>query len=415
MSIKNILTKVLKKAYRYMAKKPRIENLVVFESFHGKRYSDNPRAIYEYMKENCPEFDLIWSVNKESIPMFKEMNVPYMKRFSLKWLLTFPRAQYWVNNVRLAKWMKKPKGTTYLQTWHGTPLKRLGTDIEEVYMPGTVTSKYRKNIISESKNWSYLVGPNAYSTEILSRAFHFKGPVIESGYPRNDVLHNPSEARMQQIRQSLNIDPKKKVVLYAPTWRDDQFFEKGKYRFEFQFDINRMKEKYGDDFVLLARMHYLVSESFDFTPYKDFIIDVSDYYDIADLYLISDLLITDYSSVFFDYATLDRPIIFYMYDLEDYRDRLRGFYIDIEADAPGKIVKTEDELIAEIDRALTEGHADPARYERFKNRFCEWEDGRSSERVVKRVFYKQTLAPAYIPPVEDETTVETEPCETVLN
>lgn len=176
-----------------------------------------------------------------------------------------------------------------------------------------------------------------------------------------------------------------------------------------------MKEKYGDDFVLLARMHYLVSESFDFTPYKDFIIDVSDYYDIADLYLISDLLITDYSSVFFDYATLDRPIIFYMYDLEDYRDRLRGFYIDIEADAPGKIVKTEDELIAEIDRALTEGHADPARYERFKNRFCEWEDGRSSERVVKRVFYKQTLAPAYIPPVEDETTVETEPCETVLN
>lgn len=390
MPIKDILVRILKKGYRYFSKKPRIKNLVVFESFHGKRYSDNPRAIYEYMKENCPEFDLIWSVDKGSIPMFKEMNVPYMKRFSLQWLRTFPRAQYWVNNVRLAKWMKKPKGTTYLQTWHGTPLKRLGTDIEEVHMPGTVTTKYRKNIISESKNWSYLVGPNAYSTEILSRAFHFKGPVIESGYPRNDVLHEPSEAQIKKIRESLNIAPDKKVVLYAPTWRDDQFFEKGKYRFEFQFDINRLKEQYGDDFVLLARMHYLVSESFDFSPYKDFILDVSDYYDIADLYLISDLLITDYSSVFFDYATLNRPIIFYMYDLEDYRDRLRGFYIDIEADAPGKIVKTEDDLFAEIGRALEEGHCDEQRYEKFRDRFCEWEDGRSSERVVKRVFYKET-------------------------
>ncbi|GEK32291.1 hypothetical protein KZO01_26000 [Kurthia zopfii] len=390
MPIKDILVRILKKGYRYFSKKPRIKNLVVFESFHGKRYSDNPRAIYEYMKENCPEFDLIWSVDKGSIPMFKEMNVPYMKRFSLQWLRTFPRAQYWVNNVRLAKWMKKPKGTTYLQTWHGTPLKRLGTDIEEVHMPGTVTTKYRKNIISESKNWSYLVGPNAYSTEILSRAFHFKGPVIESGYPRNDVLHEPSDVQIKKIRESLNISPDKKVVLYAPTWRDDQFFEKGKYRFEFQFDINRLKEQYGDDFVLLARMHYLVSESFDFSPYKDFILDVSDYYDIADLYLISDLLITDYSSVFFDYATLNRPIIFYMYDLEDYRDRLRGFYIDIEADAPGKIVKTEDDLFAEIGRALEEGHCDEQRYEKFRDRFCEWEDGRSSERVVKRVFYKET-------------------------
>lgn len=389
MSIKNILVKILKKGYRYFSKKPRIKNLVVFESFHGKRFSDNPRAIYEYMKKNCPEFDLIWSVDKRSIPLFKEMNVPYMKRFSIQWLRTFPRAQYWVNNVRLAKWMKKPKGTTYLQTWHGTPLKRLGTDIEEVHMPGTVTTKYRKNIISESKNWSYLVGPNAYSTEILSRAFHFKGPVIESGYPRNDVLHEPSEAQMKKIRESLNIPADKKVVLYAPTWRDDQFFEVGKYRFEFQFNINRLKEQYGDDFVLLARMHYLVSESFDFSPYKDFILDVSDYYDIADLYLISDLLITDYSSVFFDYATLNRPIIFYMYDLEDYRDRLRGFYIDIEADAPGKIVKTEEDLFAEIGRALKEGHYDELRYERFRNRFCEWEDGRSSERVVKRVFYKE--------------------------
>lgn len=390
MAIKKQLERVLRKVYNYMSQKPRIKNLVVFESFHGKRYSDNPRAIYEYMKENCPEYDLLWSVDKNSIPMFKEMGVPYVRRFTFKWLRTFPRARYWVNNVRLPKWMKKPKGTTYLQTWHGTPLKKLGTDIEEVYMPGTKTSKYKKNIITESKNWSYLVGPNAYSTEILARAFQYKGPVIESGYPRNDVLHNPDPTKIAAIRKKLNIDPSKKIVLYAPTWRDDQFFEKGKYRFEFQFDIEKLKAQHGDNIVVLARMHYLVSESFDFKQYGDFILDVSNYYDIADLYLISDVLITDYSSVFFDYAVLNRPIIFYMYDLEDYRDRLRGFYFDIESEAPGKILKKEDELFAEIDRSLKEGHANTAQFNRFKDRFCEWEDGHSCERVVNRMLYSKT-------------------------
>lgn len=389
MGVKNILVGILEKAYRGIAKLPRLKNVVVFESFHGKRYSDSPRAIYEYMKKNNPEFKLIWSVDKNSIELFNQLQIPYVKRFSLKWLFLFPRAQYWVNNVRLATWMKRPVDTSYLQTWHGTPLKKLGIDIEEVHMPGTETEKYRKNIINESKNWSYLVGPNVYSTEILAHAFAFDGPVIESGYPRNDILTNHSAGEAEKIRQSLNIPAHKKVILYAPTWRDDQFFKKGKYRFEFQFDLNKMKQQYGDDFVLVVRMHYLVAEQFDFAAYDGFIIDASNYYDIADLYLISDLLITDYSSVFFDYAILNRPIIFYMYDLDDYRDRLRGFYFDIESEAPGKIVKTEDELFLEMNRALVEGHIDTVQFNRFKERFCGWEDGHATERVVNRVFYNQ--------------------------
>lgn len=377
------------KAFRFIGRKaPRIKNLVIFESFHGKRYSDNPRAIYEYMKEHNPEYKLIWSVDKDSIPLFQEMGVPYMKRFTLKWLFTFPRAQYWVNNVRYPKWMTRPKDTTYVQTWHGTPLKKLGTDIEEVHMPGTKTKKYRKNIKAESKNWSYLVAPNPYTHEILARAFHFNGPMIDSGYPRNDALQNEDPVKIAKIRKSLNIPDDKKIVLYAPTWRDDQFFKRGKYKFEFQFDIQKLKEQYGDDFVLLARMHYLVSENFDFSQYGDFIKDVSNYYDIADLYLISDLLITDYSSVFFDYAILNRPIIFYMYDLEDYRDRLRGFYIDIEADAPGKIVQNEADLFEEIGRALKDGHYSQEQFDRFNEKFCVWEDGKAAERVVNQVFKK---------------------------
>ena len=364
---------------------PKDKKLMMFESFHGKQYSDSPRAIYEYMNKKYPSYKLVWSVDKSSVKLFESYNVPYIRRLTLKWLFTMPRAQYWINNVRLPKWMPKPRGTVYLQTWHGTPLKKLGLDIEEVYMPGTTTNTYRNNIINESNNWTYLISPNNYSSEVFKRAFQFKGEIIESGYPRNDILYNAELSQVQKIKEKVGIPVNKKVILYAPTWRDDDFYKVGQYKFTFQFELEKMKERFGDDFVLLTRMHYLVAESFDFTVYGDFIKDVSSYPDIADLYLISDLLITDYSSVFFDYANLKRPIIFFMYDLDDYRDRLRGFYFDIEKDAPGPIVKTEDELYYAIEHASKSGHVSHESFEKFYNRFCYLEDGKATERVVKRL------------------------------
>lgn len=371
-----------KMMFNFLGSLPK-KKLVVFESFHGKQYSDSPRAIYEYMKVEKPEFNLLWSIDPSSENLFKSFNVPYIKRGSFKWLLTFPRAKYWVNNARLPNWIKKPKGTVYLQTWHGTPLKKLGFDIEEVYMPGTNTMTYQNNFANEAKNWDYLVSPNAYSTEIFRRAFRYSGKVIESGYPRNDALQNTDEESINKIRQTIGIPEGKKIVLYAPTWRDDDFYGRGKYKFEFQFDLRRFKERYGDDFVLLTRMHYLVAENFDFSRYEGFIFDVSSYPDIKDLYRISDILITDYSSVFFDYSILNRPIIFYMYDLEKYRDQLRGFYFDIEKDAPGPIAETEDELFAAIDATISPSWSTPKNFRRFQEKFTNWEDGHASRKVVE--------------------------------
>ena len=191
--------------------------------------------------------------------------------------------------------------------------------------------------------------------------------------------------RLLDIKENLKIPTDKKIILYAPTWRDDDYFKVGQYKFTFQFELDKMKERFGDEFVLLTRMHYLVAENFDFTAYGDFVKDVSSYPDIADLYLVSDILITDYSSVFFDYAGLNRPIIFYMYDIEDYRDRLRGFYFDIEKDAPGPIVENEKDLFDAIDYALKNGHASPEAFKNFHDRFCYLEDGKATERVVKRL------------------------------
>lgn len=383
-----LVMRIFRSLVELLGRKPRKQKLVMFESFHAKQYSDNPRAIYEYMKENHRDYQLLWSINGQVEQLFKDFGVPYVRRFTFRWFLTFPRAKYWVNNVRLPAWMPKPQDTIFVQTWHGTPLKKLGIDIEEIHMPGTKTSTYKKNFVIEASKWDYLVSPNAYSSEIFKRAFHFKGEVIESGYPRNDVLSNATPDMISAIKKNLGIPVEKKIMLYAPTWRDNEFYQKGKYKFQFQFDLENWKKEFGDEWVLLSRMHYLVAENFDFSAHAGTVYDVSAYPDIRELYLISDMMITDYSSVFFDYAILNRPIIFFMYDLEKYRNELRGFYINIEEEAPGPIVQTEEDLFQAMREQMHSDVLMNPKFIDFKNKFASLEDGQATKRVVERFLDK---------------------------
>ncbi|WP_106496186.1 CDP-glycerol glycerophosphotransferase family protein [Lentibacillus sp. Marseille-P4043] len=363
------------------------KKLVMFESFHGKQYSDNPRAIFEYMKEAKPDYQLIWSADRRHLNNFNDKDVVYVRRFSVRWLLLMTRAKYWVTNARLPLWIPKPGHTTYLQTWHGTPLKRLAVDMEEVHMPGTNTEKYKQNFAKESSKWDYLVSPNAYSSKIFKRAFQFSQTMVESGYPRNDYLYNGNNPQMiHQLKQTMGIPDDKKVILYAPTWRDNNFYGKGRYKFDLELDLAALQEQFGDTHVIVLRKHYLVAENLDISAYKGFVYDFSKYDDIRDLYLISDLLITDYSSVFFDYANLRRPMMFFVYDIDDYRDNLRGFYFDFEQKAPGPLVKTTEEIIAEIAKLEENGFQPSANYDKFYERFCYLEDGNASKRVVDHVF-----------------------------
>ena len=144
------LRKLYQIAFALVGKLPRSQNTIVFESFQGKQFSDNPRAIYEYLQENHYPYKMYWSADRRHTHIFVEKNIKYVRRFSIKWLFVMGRAKYWVVNARLPLWLPKPKNTIYLQTWHGTPLKRLGVDIEQVHMPGTNTEKYRKNFTYEA-------------------------------------------------------------------------------------------------------------------------------------------------------------------------------------------------------------------------------------------------------------------------
>lgn len=385
--IKSVLSTFIKVTFKLFSKLPSNRNLIIFESFLGKQYSDNPRAIYEYLNNFYPNYQMYWSVDSKYVEFFKDKNVKVIRRFSIKWLLLMARAGYWVSNSRLPLWIPKPKHTTYLQTWHGTPLKRLAADMEEVHMPGTNTVKYKQNFIKEASKWDYLVSPNAYSSEIFERAFQFNEVMVETGYPRNDFLVNENNKEtIHKIKEAASLPLDKKIILYAPTWRDNQFYEKGKYKFDLQMDLELMKEELGKEYIIVLRLHYLVAENLDLTGYEGFVYDFSYHEDIRELYLIADMLITDYSSVFFDYANLKRPMLFFVYDIEDYRDNLRGFYFDFEKKAPGPLVMNTQELICEIKNIDELGFAPLETTKAFYNKFCYLEDGNASKRVVERVF-----------------------------
>lgn len=391
MKVSKILLNIYKKVFSLAGKiLPKNKKMIMFESFHGKQYSDNPRAIYEYLKKYHPEYKLIWSVDRRCVNLFRELELPYSRRFSFSWLLYMNRSAFWVTNARLPLWIPKPRKTEYLQTWHGTPLKRLALDMEEVQMPGTDTERYKKNFITEANKWDYLVSPNTYSTEIFKRAFRFNRKVIESGYPRNDYLYKMNTGEnVKKLKEKMGIELDKKIILYAPTWRDDQFYRKGAYKFDIYLDLQRLQAEFGETHIVILRMHYLISETFDIDDYKGFVYDFSQYEDIRDLYLIADYLVTDYSSVFFDYANLRRPMFFFVYDLEDYRDNLRGFYFDIEENAPGPLIRETESLITEIKKIEKSGFHPSENYETFITSFCYLEEGHSTQRVVEEVFLKE--------------------------
>ena len=193
---------------------------------------------------------------------------------------------------------------------------------------------------------------------------------------------------MKEIKKKLGISgTNKKIILYAPTWRDNQHQAELGYTYKTEVDFDLLKKELEQDYIILFRAHYLVANEFDFEKYKGFVYDVSKLDDINELYVISDILITDYSSVFFDYANLKRPVLFYMYDLDKYKDNMRGFYIDLK-ELPGSIIQTEENLIKEI-KSTSDNFEYDNKYKKFNDKYNYLDDGNASKRVVERVIQKR--------------------------
>lgn len=350
---------------RYVAQTGGSENAVFFESFYGRSVGCNPRAIDRELAERAPEVRRYWSVVDLSVEV-PEGAIAVVEG-SPQWWHARGAARLLVVNDWLRRRFARKPGQKVLQTWHGTPLKRLA-----LHRPG-FDPRRMAAVVKESRRWDVLLAQNTYAERILRKAYAFFGrPIWAEGYPRNDALLTGDPAA---IRAALGIGAEERVLLYAPTWRDD--------RTEMVDFIDPEVLARQANAVVLVRGHSrTLEQGRDRAGAR--VIDVTGYPETARLLLAADALITDYSSVMFDFSVTGKPMYFLVPDLDHYRGQLRGFYFDLAERAPGPLVRTQEELAAALD--------DPAHEAEFAERYAAWrkqfnarDDGHAAARVVDRI------------------------------
>ncbi len=385
--MKNTVKYYLKKFLYYINKfkfKKYLKNEVnqfqiLFQSMHGKKYNDSPKAIFLEMlnDEKYKKYKFIWALDENRDYGINDPRVKIVKYASSEYFEEVSSSKYIVTSTRLLNYIILKDEQVYIQTWHGTPLKTLGVDVVRTTNKRTSLRDYEMMNKLDSYKIDYFISPSSYATEKFKSAFELKEStdMIEVGYPRNDKLINYDEEEINGIKEKLGLGIGK-VVLYAPTWREDSYTIANGYEDSIPISLEELSKELAG-YKILYRSHYMSKSKQQF----DNVIDVSNYDDINDLYLVSDILVTDYSSVFFDYVLLRKPIVFYMYDLEKYKNETRGFYFDVEKELPGPIVKSKSDLITEI-----RSNRISKNYEQFIEKFASLHDGKSTKKVLEKIF-----------------------------
>lgn len=327
------------------------ENCILYETFHGKSMTDNPYALFEslILDPEYKNYRHIWVINtltSETEKYKNNENVIFVKVNSDEYLYYLAKAKYLINNTSFPPYFCKRKNQIYLNTWHGTPLKTLGID-----MNGPIDQL--KNIQRNFLQTDYLLSPNEFTTEKLVYSHNldgiYTGEILEVGYPRIDLITKTnSKDILDKLRQYIEIDTNKKVALYAPTWRGNVGKEVD-IKKEVKDIIVSIKNNLDSNYQLLLKVHPLLYKYFknDKDLSKIFI---PDSIDISETLSIVDLLITDYSSVFFDFYIKNKPIILYTYDKAEYLSD-RGTYLDFD-ELNTYVAENETELkelIANVD------------------------------------------------------------------
>lgn len=358
-----------------------IPDSVFFQSYLGEEATDSARAIHEELHSRFPEMQLFWGVKDSSVPL-PDGGIPVV-RGTEDWYDKLTRSQFLVNNIYFPVWFKKRSFQTYLQTWHGTPLKKIGRSYWE---DRRRSPDWIERMEQEAKSWDYLISPNPFCSDLFPSEFAYTGTLLESGYPRNDALANPEPEVIASTKSKIGIDSSKKVVLYAPTWRDQKAPKSWQAEMVDFLDLSRLVGDLGSDYQILVRGHGHNARAGSVVESQDGVIDVTFYPQINDLYLVSDLVITDYSSVMFDFAVTGRPMIFYAPDLDSYAEGIRGFYMDYKSLVPGPIFEDQDGLAESIRQMTSETAEADSRLADFVATYCPWDDGNAAKRVVDEVW-----------------------------
>ncbi|MFN6737658.1 CDP-glycerol glycerophosphotransferase family protein [Enterococcus gallinarum] len=374
-------------------KKNRVKNNVVFyESFHGKAMNDNPFAIFKYLvnKKEYSHLIHVWALNdttdNEYVKHYDKLkNVKFVTPYTKDYYYYLTVAKYVFHNVTLPPYYIKNDEQIYINTWHGTPLKTLGKE-----MAGNVAQNY--NVQRNFLQSDFLLSPNSFTTEKMIYSYDidgiYKGKVLENGYPRIDSIFNESKV-VKDFLEKNGIDLNKELVLYAPTWRGitGRVQDTTTDMIERLNTISQGLSKSNKQFIV--KVHPLVYQFMKDAP-LDNVLLVPDWVDANELLHFVDVLITDYSSIFFDFLVTDKPILFYMYDKEEY-EQSRGLYFDLN-EMPGEICLTTDKLITFILNAGKENVQSNPIVNIFKKKYIPHEDGHVTERYMDFILDgKQTV------------------------
>ena len=347
---------------------------ILFVAFGGKKYDDSPKVIFENMKklEHFSDYQFYWAfVDPDKYEVDGAIK---LKIDTLKYFVISQKAKIWITNSAIERGMNyKKKKTLYINTWHGTPLKKIGKDEHGVIANSGFGSK---NIHTQD----YMLAQSSYDAKIFSHIFDLEvSKIIIADLPRNDELVKDNNELRYKIRKKLNILDKK-VILYAPTYREFQRNDKHACILKPPVDFKKWENNLGDEYVILVRAHYEVVDILGIES-NNFIKNVSNYNNLNELMIASDMLISDYSSVFVDYSILSKPMFCFAYDFDEYTKK-RGIYIDLKKEFPGEIHFIEDDLLQDIltfdkEKLLYE-------IKNFKNKYAPVA-GSATEKVIKLV------------------------------
>ncbi|MEU1468792.1 bifunctional glycosyltransferase family 2 protein/CDP-glycerol:glycerophosphate glycerophosphotransferase [Streptomyces sp. NPDC005761] len=363
--------------YWWQRKLPLDRGLAVYAAYWNRGVSCNPEAVFRKARELAPGVRGVWVVSKnqvDSVPEGIDHVVPGTRRY---WA-TMARATYFFNNVNFPDHVVKRPGQVHVMTHHGTPLKIMGLDQQDY--PAAAQGLNFDRLLKRVDRWDWSVSANPHSTEVWARAYPGAARSLETGYPRNDVLASATPEQIRAVREGLGIRPGQRALLYAPTHRDYEA------AYTSRLDLERFCASVGPDTVVMVRAHYFYGGAG--LPTSPSVIDVSDHPRIEDLCLAADALVTDYSSVMFDYAHLNRPIVVHAPDWETYRT-VRGVVFDLlsgrPGETPGAVATTTDELARIFNDGSWDSPENRELLTAFRARFCPYDDGRAAERVVRRV------------------------------
>lgn len=354
--------------------------VILYESFHGASISCNPYAIFLYLLDNeeYADFTHVWVINdKKNIPsvLKSRINVIFVARNSFLYQFYLVTAKYLINNTTFPDYFIRRSHQKYLNTWHGTPLKTLGHDIPTPFFA-------HQNVTRNFLHMTHMLSPNDFTSKILLEKYDIKevyqGLFAKTGYPRIDIVLNSTDRQKDVLRSKLGITDKLPIILYAPTWRGDST----KATFNYAQLIEDVKKLSALPCILIFRSHHLSESILSKLSLNITIADQS--IDASELLSIADILITDYSSIFFDFLSLKRPILFYAYDIEQYTKE-RGLYFAME-DMPGKLCKNIGELISALKLQLKIIFLPDEKYIKALKTFCPLEDGNATKRAVELFF-----------------------------